>query len=209
LDFLLWQSRNVYNAALDQRIKTYQETGKGIGYGAQWEHFRDLRHNSPDTPGVLNASSLLYMLRRLKASETLGYPRFKGRNHFKSLEYTYGDGCKLRQNEHGRMSLYVQNVGELSLCYHRSVPAGAAIKHAVVKRIHEGWYVSLMLELPQPETAKAKIGQQVGIDVGLYSLAATSSGELIENPGWLRVSLSDLRRNQRHAARQVKGSRRQ
>ena len=35
LDFLLWQSRLIYNAALEQRITTYQETGKGLGYGAQ------------------------------------------------------------------------------------------------------------------------------------------------------------------------------
>ncbi len=27
LDFLLWRSRVVYNAALEQRITTYQETG--------------------------------------------------------------------------------------------------------------------------------------------------------------------------------------
>ena len=41
LDFLLWQSRQVYNAALEQRITIYLETGKGLNYGAQWVHFRD------------------------------------------------------------------------------------------------------------------------------------------------------------------------
>ena len=44
LDFLLWQSRLVYNAALEQRISIYQETGKGISYQNQWGYFRDLRH---------------------------------------------------------------------------------------------------------------------------------------------------------------------
>ncbi len=47
LDFLLWQSRTVYNAALEQRISTYQQTGQGIGYGAQWTYFRDVRRESP------------------------------------------------------------------------------------------------------------------------------------------------------------------
>jgi putative transposase len=32
LDFLLWQSRLIYNAALEQRITTYRETGKGTTY---------------------------------------------------------------------------------------------------------------------------------------------------------------------------------
>lgn len=68
LDFLLWQSRLVYNAALQQRITTYQETGKGIGYGAQWTHFRDVRRANPATLGQVNASSLQHLLRRLDMS---------------------------------------------------------------------------------------------------------------------------------------------
>jgi putative transposase len=52
-------------------------------------------------------------------------------------------------------------------------------------------------------------GRQVGIDVGLKSLAALSTGELIDNPRWLWESLAELRRKQRHASRQVRGSRRQ
>ncbi len=51
LDFLLWQSRVIYNAALELRIKAYQETGKGMGYGAQWTHFRNQRHENPDSLG--------------------------------------------------------------------------------------------------------------------------------------------------------------
>jgi len=45
--------------------------------------------------------------------------------------------------------------------------------------------------------------------VGLKSLVALSSGECLDNPRWLRASLARLRRLQRHAARQVKGSHRQ
>ena len=70
LDFLLWQSRLVYNAALEQRITTYRETGKGIGYGAQWAHFRDVRRDSPDALGRVNASSLQHLLRRLQRHAT-------------------------------------------------------------------------------------------------------------------------------------------
>jgi putative transposase len=100
-------------------------------------------------------------------------------------------------------------VGEIRLCYHRSVPAEARIKHAVIKRVSERWYVCLMLELPNPEQQRIQAEKPVGIDVGLQSLAALSTGELIENPRWLRQKLAQLRRQQRHAARQVKGSHRQ
>jgi hypothetical protein len=42
LDFLLWQSRNVYNMALEQRITTIRETKHGISYKEQWAHFREV-----------------------------------------------------------------------------------------------------------------------------------------------------------------------
>jgi putative transposase len=220
LDFLLWQTRVVYNAALEQRITAYQETGKGIRYREQWAHFRDLRRENPETLGRLNASSLQHTLRRLdksftaffrrlKVGEKPGFPRFKSRQRFKSIGYTYGDGCKLCQNERGRMSFYIQNIGKVRMCYHRAIPTGADIKHVVIKQMGDRWYAYLMLDLPNPEPRQLLTGNQVGVDVGLKSLAALSTGELIENPRWLRESLAKLCRLQRHASRQAKGSHRQ
>ena len=220
LDYLLWQSRLIYNAALEQRIQTYQETGKYVGYQAQWVYFRDLRREQPDTLGVLNASSLQHLLRRLdkafqaffrrvKAGGTPGYPRFKGRNRFKSIEFTYGDGCKLRINEHGSRTFYVQNAGEMRMCYHRDIPVGAQIKHVVIKCINQRWYACLMLELPECQVVHPKPEQMVGVDVGLYHLLALSDNRVVDNPRWLRESLVRLRVKQRQAARRQKGSQRQ
>ena len=217
LDFLLWQSRLIYNAALEQRITTYRETGQGIGFNAQWAHFRDLRHANPDTYGLLNASSLQQLLRRLdkgfqaffrrvEAGETPGFPRFKGRNRFKSIEYTYGDGCKLRKNEYGQWYFYVQNVGVLRMCYHRRIPDGAQIKHVVLKQVNQRWYACLMLELAERGTTLRPIEQITGVDVGLSHLLALSDGRVVVAPRALRESLAELRRLNRHAARQVKGS---
>jgi putative transposase len=146
--------------------------------------------------------------RRMKAGETAGFPRYKGCGRFKSIEYTYGDGCKLRMNESGRFSFYVQNVGEMRMCYHRSLPAGAQIKHAVVKQVNERWSVCLMLELPAPVPAPRDAETGVGVDVGLHSLLALSDGRIVENPRWLRQSLAKLRVAQRQASRREKGSRR-
>jgi len=127
----------------------------GVSYAKQWEHFRDLRHTDMDTLGKLNASSVQQLLRRLdksfsaffqrmKSSETPGFPRFKNKDRFKSIEYSYGDGCKLRSDEHGRYSFYVQNVGEIRMCYHRSIPENSKIKHVVLKCTNHRWFVCLM-----------------------------------------------------------------
>jgi putative transposase len=106
LDHLLYQGRLLYNAALAQRITVYKETGNGVSYARQWAYFRDRRRARADTLGRLNATSVQQLLRRLdkafkgffrrlKAGEKPGFPRFN------SLEYRYGDGCKLRFDERG------------------------------------------------------------------------------------------------------------
>lgn len=215
LDFLLWQSRNLYNAALEQRIATYKETGKGIRYPQQWAHFRDLRNANPDTFGHLNATSVQQLLRRLdkaftaffrrlKAGETPGFPRFKGRDRFNSLEYRYADGCKLRFDDRKRALFYVQNVGEVKVKYHRPLPDDATIKHVILKRSNRKWCVCLQLEVPDLPVHKHS-GSTVGIDMGLHSLLALSDGATVDNPRWLRASLTKLRVAQRRMARRKKG----
>ena len=64
--------------------------------------------------------SLRCILRRLKAGEQAGFPRFKSRNRWHSFEFTYGDGCKLRFDANKRALLHEMNVGELKVKYHRS-----------------------------------------------------------------------------------------
>ncbi len=148
--FVLAQARGVYNAALEQRITTYRETGKSVTYQQQWVYFRDLRRANPATLGLLNASSLQHALRRLdkayqgafrriKAGEKAGFPRFKGANRFhrRGVQLnapTYGDGCKLRLEKNGRALLYVQNVGEIKVKLQRPLPKGAVIKPARTER---------------------------------------------------------------------------
>ncbi len=218
LDFLLWQGRLLYNAALEQRIPVYKETGQGIGYPQQWAHFRDLRNANPDTFGQLNATSVQQLLRRLdkafaaffrrlKAGEKPGFPRFKGRHRFNSLEYRYGDGCKLRFDERGRARFYVQSVGEVKVKYHRPLPEDATIKHVIFKRRNRKWYVCLTLKMLD-KPAPAHTGPAVGIDMGLHHLLALSDGTIIENPRWLRASLAKLRVAQRRMSRRTKGSHR-
>ena len=218
LNYLLDLSRNVYNAALEQRRDIYEETGVGLAYTQQSKHFGEMRRDDPDGLGLLNFSCMQHTLRKLdkafraffrrvKVGETPGYPRFKGRNRFHSFEYTYGDGCKLRFDDQERALLYVQNVGEIKIKYHRPIPSDAKIKHVVIKRSVGKWYVCFQIELSDIGLIERETSE-MGIDVGLHSLLAFSDGELVDNPRWLRSSLSELRRKQRRLARRKKGSHR-
>jgi putative transposase len=216
LALLLEQGREVYNAALGECKAHYDAHGKGITALSQWAYFRQWRKQDGI---VLNASSLQHLLRRLdkaysaffrrlKAGETPGHPRFKGAKRFNTLEYTYGDGCKLYPDEtRKRMLLYVQHVGALKVKFHRPLPASAHLKHVVLKRKASGWYVYLQMEVPDRDVAPST-QRKVGIDAGLLRLLTLSDGTMVENPRWLHGSLAKLRVAQRRLARRQPGGKR-
>ena len=192
LDFILEQGRLLYNDALEQRVETYKASRESLSYPDQWDHFRDERNANMNTLGQMNAASVQQLLRRLdksfraffrrlKAGEKPGFPRFKGRNRFHSVEYRYGDGCKLRENHRGRKVFYIQNVGEVKMKDHRPIPEDARIKHVVLKKSLGRWYVCLQAELPDPDPGP-NLNPAMGVDMGLKSLLAFSDGTLIENP---------------------------
>ena len=221
LDFLFWQGRKVWNEALAQRIKHYEETGQSLNSIGQSSYFRDLRNSDPNNLGKLNARAMGLVLRRLDkafdafyrrlkaGTEKPGFPRFKNRQTFNSLTFEVGNGMSLRYGDNGKPVLCVMNAGVIQLTYHRPVPEGAVAKQVVIRRHANKWDASIMLEMPDAAVERECTGQAVGIDTGLLSLLAFSDGTLIDNPRWLRENLAKLRVLQRKAARQVKGSKRQ
>jgi putative transposase len=138
--------------------------------------------------------------RRVKAGEKPGYPRFKGRDRFDSVEFpAYGDGIRLVGAK-----LRVQHVGLIKVKIHRAVEG--KVKTATLSREAGKWYVIFSCELPdvpiQPHDKPP-----VGIDVGLESFLTTSDGEHEPNPRYLKTALPELRRAQRAVSRKRKGSR--
>jgi putative transposase len=204
LSALFSQMQTVYNDALHERRWAWQRSRRSVTYCNQWNRIRDERHRLPDEMGLLNATSIQQMLRRVDKAHRAFYkgargaPRYKGRNRFKSVEYRYGDGCKLAGKR-----LYVQHVGQIRVKLHRPLPDDAQIKHVVLKRSIGKWYVCLMLQLPAAPPP-VHTGPAVGIDVGLHHLLALSDGNLVENPRWLREGLARLRVAQRRLARRRK-----
>lgn len=217
LDALLEQGREVYNTALAQCKIVYETSGEHQTALDQWTYFREWRKQ----PGILlNASSLQHLLRRLdkaysaffrriQSGEKPGHPRFKPAQRFNSLEYTYGDGCKLvYEAAYDRVNLYLQNIGDIKIKLHRLLPTGAHIKHLVLKRKNRKWFVYLMFEIPDPDYPEFSTLPAVGADMGLLRLLTLSDGTQVDNPRWLRTALADLRTAQRRLSRRSKGSQR-
>lgn len=197
--------RDLYNAALAERIDCYRKTGRGRSY---YDQSRALTVLRSDPAWALYSSSMQHwplrqvdfafkaFFRRVKAGEKPGYPRFKGRDWFKTFGFAQDDGWRIRE---GR--LIIKGVGAIRLHLDRPLPsAPAACK---VKRDGKHWVALLSVEVPCAETHD---GPAVGIDLGLSSLAALSTGETFPNPRAYVRAQRELRRRQRALARCKRGS---
>lgn len=215
LEKLLGIACRLYNTALAER-----KSVRTVTYRDQADKLKERRDTDKEL-ALLNFSACQHVLRRLdkafqrffsstKEGRKAGYPRFKKPHRFRTLEFTYGDGTKIKPDERGRMRLYVQNVGLIKVVWHRPLPEGAVIKQVWVTRKADGWYATFALEVPD-EVILAPLpptGKAVGIDVGLENLLALSDGTLIDNPRWLKKTEEKIATKQRLLCRKVKGSKR-
>jgi putative transposase len=139
---LLWRLLEIacrlYNDALKERKDAWEKEQRTVTYHEQALKLKDLRATDKEL-ALLNFSACQHILRRLdkafqrffdglKKGEKVGYPRFKKPHRFRTLEFTYGDGTKIKVDERGRLRLYVQNVGLIKVIWHRPLPEGAVIK---------------------------------------------------------------------------------
>jgi putative transposase len=221
---LLWRLLEIacrlYNDALKKRKEAWEKEQRTVTYHEQALKLKDLRATDKEL-ALLNFTATVHVLRRLdkafkrffsglKKGEKVGYPRFKKPHRFRTLEFTYGDGTKIKPDERGRLRLYVQNVGLIKVIWHRPLPEGAVIKQVWVTLKADGWYATFALEVPDEAVRKPlpPTGKAVGIDVGLENLLALSDGTLIDNPKWLKVTEEKIAVKQRILSKKVKGSKR-
>jgi len=139
--------------------------------------------------------------RRVKAGETPGYPRFRGRNRYSSLTYPQADnGCI--KIDHNR--LYASGLGKIKIVYHR--PLEGVLKTATIACTSTGkWFVAIVCEVADP-TPLPPTGAQVGIDVGLKTFAYLSTDEPIANPRFFRQDEKALAKVQKRLSKEEKGT---
>jgi putative transposase len=189
--------RELYNAALQERRDAWSHSKTRIYYGDQSAQLTEIRAARPDQ-AVWSFSSQQATLRRLKKAfdgvfrrlkrgEKAGYPRFKGKGRFDSVEWPKDrDGARWLP-EQNRM--YLQGIGRVKVDLHR--PVVGRVKTIQIKRCGRRWMLVLSCDdvttNPLPGT-----GRQAGIDVGIASFATTSDGDHIDNPRWGRAAADKL-----------------
>jgi putative transposase len=199
--------RGWYNTCLEERKSAWDNERCNISKFEQLAKVKQYRRENPSA-GQLHSHILQVVVsdvdqafqaffRRIKGGETPGYPRFKGRNRFDSFGLKeYGNGFKLD----GRR-LRLTGIGRLRVRWHR--PIEGVIKTVRIHRQAGDWYACFACEVEAQPLALTD--KDVGIDVGVYHLLASSENEVIANPRWYRAEQKKLRVIQRQVSRRELG----
>ncbi len=211
LEAVLWRCRELYNAALEQRITAWQRRRVSISRYEQAAELKDIRADFPEYAAihshilqdVLARLDKTYQafFRRVQRGEKAGFPRFKGRTRFHSFTFKeYDNGARLDNG-----FLVLSKIGRISV--HWSRPLEGTPKTITVSKEADGWYVAISCA-EAPIHPLTSTGQETAIDLGLESFATLASGKPIFIPSYYRKAEAYLRRCQRRVARRKKGGHR-
>ncbi|TDE43014.1 transposase [Nonomuraea mesophila] len=211
--------RQLYNVALEHRRTAYARAGVSVRYGEQSAELKHIRADDPDGQGRWSFSSQQATLRRLdkafaaffkrvRAGRAPGFPRFKGRGRFDTVEWPKdGDGCRWDSQPEHPTATYVRLQGVGHVRVHRHRPVRGQVKTISVTREGSRWFVVLSCDDVPAEPLPAT-GVVAGIDMGVASLVTTSDGQHLTNPRHLAASAGRLADAQRVLARKQRGSKR-
>jgi putative transposase len=200
--------RKVWNLALDARTGAWYQRQERVTYVQSsamltgWKRSQEYAYLNE-----VSSVPLQQALRHLQGAfanffdKRAKYPRFKSRRKSRqAAEYTrsafrYRDG----------LLTLARITGPLDVRWSRPLPTGAEPSTVTASRDAAGrWFVSLLCECAVDPLPAA--GAAVGIDAGITSLVALSTGEKIANPRHERRDRQRLAKAQRELTRKQKGS---
>ena len=179
LNDLLHLHKNLYNAALEERISAYQKAGESLNYYDQAAGLSLIRKDDPDYKAASNTALQNTLKRlhkafqnffgRIKKGQTPGFPRFKSITRFPGISYgSYNkgkQGWKFQPGDkwkHGK--LYLSDVGWLKARGKARTGGDLVAADLLYRRGH--WYLSLTVACtPEREcTGTAAAGMDWGVE---------------------------------------------
>jgi putative transposase len=205
--------RELYNAALEERIGCYRKTGKTLAYIDQCKALTACRRELPemrDLPANLQRWTLKRLddafqgfFRRIKTRiGKAGFPRFRGQGQWEAFGFNEFSGIQFD----AKRLRFAGMPGGLKLHLHRPLPEDADIRSCVFRCDGRGWHVCLQIAVAAAK--KRSVASAVGVDLGLDVFAWCSDNVVIPNPRIARRAEKELRRRQRALARCQRGSNR-
>lgn len=195
-------ARFVYNHYRAVREGYYIDTGTGLSqYDCQNDLAQQLKVENPwlkeaDSQALQSAIKDLDRAYVNFLEGRADYPNFHSKHNKQSIRYPQ----RFKVND---KRIYLPKVGWVKCVFHR--PIDGLMKNCTVTKTKSGRYfvsIQCKLEIDDP-TPKV---DAVGIDLGLTTFAALSTGEKINKPRHLYRSQRRLKIRQRRLSRKRKGS---
>jgi putative transposase len=217
LDACLEDTRQLYNAALQERREAWRMGRHKIAFFSQDAQLKEIRAQDAEQFGRWAFSCERAAIRRLDrafqgffrrvaAGEKPGYPRFKGRGWWDSIEWPEKNGARWDSVPNPTVTrVYLKGIGHVRVHQHRAVKG--RVKTITVKREGGRWYLVLSCD-DVPAEPLQPTGSAVGIDLGVASFLTTSSGVHFPNPRHHAATAGRLAAVQRDLARKKRGSNR-
>lgn len=209
---MLWISRQIYNRLLAHRKHEYEIRGRHVHRDEQQRFMKQWRNAIDDgyLPSQIALCTSVRRLekamqaffRRVRTGDAPGYPKFKGRRFWNSLESTAGKSYPIRLD---RQRLHVTRVGRIRVRWHRPLPENAKLKYGIIGVKNGKWSVVLQVEIPDGAIMPNR-APIVGVDVGLHHALALSDGAIYDAPQPLKAALTKKRVLGRSLARKKRGS---
>jgi putative transposase len=211
----LEDTRQLYNAALEERREAWRMGRHQVTFYSQDAQLKEIRAGEPERYGRWAFSCERAAIRRLdrafqgffrrvKAGEKPGYPRFKGRGWWDSIEWGENNGARWDSVPHSKATrVYLKGIGHVRLHQHRA--ANGRVKTITVKREGGHWYLILSCD-DVPAEPLQPAGISVGIDMGVTSFLTTSGGAHVPNPRHLAAAAGRLAAAQRDLTGKKRGS---
>ena len=213
LERILEMQRQLYNAALQERMDAWRLKQESVGNYDQNKSLTEVRNDDPEGYGGVPAMLSRWTLRRLDQAyaaffdrlkarnRRAGFPRFRSRNRWRSFGFSEFEGVRLIGSK-----LLFKGMGRLRVRFHRPLPEKGVIRSCVFTKDDKGWCVSFQVAIPARKAVKKR--RRVGIDVGVEHLATLSTGENIANPRFGTAAAPAIRQASRKLARAKRGSKR-
>ncbi len=200
--------RFVYNWALENKVKSYEQNGKSVSRFTLNKMITELKEEHTWLKNV-NSQSLQGATLNLETAFTKFFREKKGFPNFKSKKNPVQSFSvpQFYEVDFDNNKVKLPKIGWIKTKLHRKFKG--IEKTATLSRTPTGkYYISILVDDEQETPVKSLFNEKVtvGIDIGIKDFAVLSNGEKIDNPKYLKTSMQRLNVLQRRMSRKQKGS---
>lgn len=198
--------RFVYNYYLTKRIEVYEMNKETFSYGKCSNDMTQLKSElvwlkEVDSTAPQSSLKDLDIAYQKFFKEHSGFPKFKSKRIHR---FSYRSKCVNGNIQYCNKYIKLPKLGMVKT-KNKLIPQGRILNATISQEPSGKYYVSLCCTDVEIEPLE-RTNKSIGIDLGIKDFCVTSSGEVVENPKYLKKSLKKLAKLQKRLSRKPKDS---